>query len=502
MKKHSLILPDGSILSSGEGILPAIGQVELIQKVNTGEELTFGSVFAATLEVTVLCPDGQLPIRAGDRVTLLEGDTQVGVFYVEQPQKTGKGSYRLTAYDTLRLLDKDLSLWLSGLPDWPYTLGDFAKMVCSQCEVELTDGDIPNGDYLVEAFSGKEITGRMLLSWTSQAAGRFCRATPEGKIEFAWYTPTDVILRPTGEGFYYRGSFSREDYRVLPVDQVAIRRDGSDVGTLYPADLAGENVYAIEGNPLLSAQNGQALTAVAQSLYEALSGISYTPCKVSVPAEMGIQPGRIVTVEDAAGNSHTMYVMEHRRTGSKDVLCCTGSYKREPSAVANRTSLTALSGKVLNLRMDVDGIFLENKNTAGALSKIETDIDGIRTQVAKEQEETDGVKTRLSKLEQDSEGFHLSIKAIKENGVTKVETSTGYRFNEEGLYISKAGEEMENKLDNTGMYVSRSGKVILQANNQGVAATDVAVRNYLMIGDFARLEDYEAGRTACFWIGG
>ena len=506
MKKHSLILPDGSILSSGEGILPAIGQVELIQKVNTGEELTFGSVFAATLEVTVLCPDGQLPIRAGDRVTLLEGDTQVGVFYVEQPQKTGKGSYRLTAYDTLRLLDKDLSLWLSGLPDWPYTLGDFAKMVCSQCEVELTDGDIPNGDYLVEAFSGKEITGRMLLSWTSQAAGRFCRATPEGKIEFAWYTPTDVILRPTGEGFYYRGSFSREEFQIKPIDQVALRSDSSDVGTLYPPDVAGENVYVVEGNPLLSAENGQSLTAVAQSLYEQLQAVTYTPCKVTIPSSLNISPGQILQIQDNYGQYHTMYVMQRQRTAGKDVLSCTGSYQRDRAAVANRTSLKALSGKVLHLRMDVDGIFLENKNTAGALSKMEMDIDGIRTQVAKEQEETDGVKTRLSKLEQDSEGFNLSIKAIKENGVTKVETSTGYRFNEEGLYISKAGEAMENKLDNTGMYVSRSGKVILQANNQGVEAHDVTVRNFLIIGDFARLENHESGtdtrRTACFWIGG
>ena len=112
-----------------------------------------------------------------------------------------------------------------------------------------------------------------------------------------------------------------------------------------------------------------------------------------------------------------------------------------------------------------------------------------------------------------SQGADVSIyargktaKAIKENGVTKVETSTGYRFNEEGLYISKAGEAMENKLDNTGMYVSRSGKVILQANNQGVEAHDVTVRNFLIIGDFARLENHESGtdtrRTACFWIGG
>ena len=59
---------------------------------------------------------------------------------------------------------------------------------------------------------------------------------------------------------------------------------------------------------------------------------------------------------------------------------------------------------------------------------------------------------------------------------------------------------MENLLDNTGMYVRRSGEVILQANAAGVQATDVVVRNYLVVGTHARFEDYPVGRTACFYL--
>ena len=63
---------------------------------------------------------------------------------------------------------------------------------------------------------------------------------------------------------------------------------------------------------------------------------------------------------------------------------------------------------------------------------------------------------------------------------------------------------MENTLDNTGMYVKRSDDVMLQANADGVIATDVSVRNYLIVGNHARFEDYSDGtdnaRTACFWI--
>ena len=63
---------------------------------------------------------------------------------------------------------------------------------------------------------------------------------------------------------------------------------------------------------------------------------------------------------------------------------------------------------------------------------------------------------------------------------------------------------MENRLDNSGMYVERSGETILQANAAGVVATDVTVRNYLIVGNHSRFEDYSDGdddaRTGCFWI--
>jgi hypothetical protein len=92
-----------------------------------------------------------------------------------------------------------------------------------------------------------------------------------------------------------------------------------------------------------------------------------------------------------------------------------------------------------------------------------------------------------------------------EAGAEKVVTKTGYTFDADGLKISKSGEEMENTLDNTGMYVKRNGENILIANNEGVEATDVHIKTYLIIGEGdgrSRFEDYGTNRTGCFWIGG
>ncbi len=108
----------------------------------------------------------------------------------------------------------------------------------------------------------------------------------------------------------------------------------------------------------------------------------------------------------------------------------------------------------------------------------------------------------------DAEAVNIAIEREIAKGVDRVETKTGYRFDADGLNISKTGEAMTNKLDNTGMYVTRSGDEILTANKDGVNAVNLHAKTYLIIGEGAgrsRFEDYTVNgelRTGCFWLGG
>ena len=70
------------------------------------------------------------------------------------------------------------------------------------------------------------------------------------------------------------------------------------------------------------------------------------------------------------------------------------------------------------------------------------------------------------------------------------------------VIIEKSGDLMGNRLDNTGMYVTRAGQALLTASADGVEAADVKVTNYLLVGRNSRLEDYQGNRTACFYVGG
>ena len=81
----------------------------------------------------------------------------------------------------------------------------------------------------------------------------------------------------------------------------------------------------------------------------------------------------------------------------------------------------------------------------------------------------------------------------------------GYTFDDDGLKISKQGEEITNSIDHTGMYVTRSGEDILTANSNGVDAINLSARQFLIMGKNSRFEDYstnlDKNRTACFYIG-
>lgn len=109
---------------------------------------------------------------------------------------------------------------------------------------------------------------------------------------------------------------------------------------------------------------------------------------------------------------------------------------------------------------------------------------------------------RFAEMQLTAEGLSVEVQGLRNQGATKVTTRIGYTFDDDGLKIQKPGEEMENKMDNTGMYVMRSGEPMLTANNAGVMATDVTVRNFLNMGENSRFEDYSDGtnsaRTGCF----
>ena len=163
----------------------------------------------------------------------------------------------------------------------------------------------------------------------------------------------------------------------------------------------------------------------------------------------------------------------------------------------------------VSLKLDADGVKTVIEKEIKVVRDEITDIENAQTELGNTQTELGNEIIEISKsleFKMDADAVDIAIEQKISAGVNvdEVETKTGYRFDAEGLKISKAGEEMSNMIDNTGMYVTRSGEDILVANNAGVTAVNLHAKTYLIIGagnGRSRLEDYGTSRTGVFWVG-
>ena len=397
MFKHKILLPDGTVLTSGTGTTNAIRSVKLTEQVSDQDDLAPGAACAACAELELWAPENHLQITQGDALTLFRVDSaagseeQIGIFLAEKPVKSSANVYKVTAYDRMILLDKDFSPWLREQQSaFPMALTDFIRAVCDQCGVTLEDDaltGLPNASYRIQAFYADDLTGRQLIQWAAQVAGRFARMTPAGKLTFGWFTSQGLTLTPQQ---YLQGSLQYEDYETAAIDKVQIRQSDSDVGVIYPPDAAGDNALVIQGNLLLTAENAEQIRPIAQSLYTLLPGIRYTPLSVSLYAGADLPaPGTIVTVLDAHSRQLTTCVMQRSISGQKVTLTATGNARRDSTAAVNRSKLENLNGKMLEIQADIGQLSIKASELSGDFSELKQSVDSISLGVTSQKQYED-----------------------------------------------------------------------------------------------------------------
>ena len=348
--KNIIALPDGTRISSGADAQRSIKSCTVTDCTNNATELTLGSACCSCLEAQVLTKGGKLGLSTGDLIRLYKVDgrgeeVKVGTFRLEAPSKKSDNVYKITAYDRIADLDKDLSSWLKSLTGWPYQLSVFAGMVCEACGLRYLTSDILNATFPVQEFYKSGVTGRQLMQWIGEIAGRFCRATADGDIIFGWYTSSGVTIKPTGERYYFGGALTYDDYEVAPIDAVKLMLADGEGGALWPSGAA-ENPYVIAGNAILLARVTEALKPYLKNVQDLLAALpAYKPCKVSLPAGMDIRAGQTVQVVDKHGNAFTTLVMTKTQAGQRDTLECTGSPRRDSSSAVNNKSAAQLGAE-------------------------------------------------------------------------------------------------------------------------------------------------------------
>ena len=448
MVKNILVLDDGTEIAAGTVGQNAILSLICTETVSKTTDLCPGAACSNKLEITIWVEPGtDLPITSGTRLTHYRETsghrTLAGTYWAVKPTSQTRNTYKIYAYDAVSLLDGVQSTWLRSIQDqFPMTLWKFAGLVAQRCGVTIVNSSLPrNGTYLVQAFYSDNLTGRQLLAWVAEASCTFLRATPDGKIEFAWYT--DYTSQSIGPTVYIRDGLSHDKFQTAPVVKVQIRQSDDDVGVLYPSDESGSNALVIQGNLLLTSATAEALKPVAQAIFETMQGVTYTPLKVTVPADFPLPaPGNIVSVTDARGNVLSSYIMTRKISGQQVTLESTGNATRDGTAAVNEQSYKNLTGKMLEIKTSVDGLEVKASDLTGKYTDLKATVDGLSSEVKKDTKITGGGNLILG-----SESFknanYVGIDSSVAYGndgsatITNANTSRGFEFNAVSAHITK-----------------------------------------------------------------
>ena len=449
MIKNILVLDDGTEIAAGTVGQNAIRSLTCTETVSKTTDLCPGAACSNKLEITIWVEPGtDLPITSGTRLTLYRETsghrTLAGTYWAVKPTSQTRNTYKVYAYDAVSRLDGVQSTWLRSIQDqFPMTLWKFAGLVAQRCGVTIANSSLPrNGTYLVQAFYADNLTGRQLLAWVAEASCTFLRATSDGRIEFAWYTDYNAS-QSIGPTVYIRDGLSHDKFQTAPVVKVQIRQSDDDVGVLYPSDESGSNALIIQGNLLLTSATAEALKPVAQAIFETMQGVTYTPLKVTVPADFPLPaPGNIVSVTDARGNVLSSYIMTRKISGQQVTLESTGNATRDGTAAVNEQSYKNLTGKMLEIKTSVDGLEVKASDLTGKYTDLKATVDGLSSEVKKGTKITGGGNLILG-----SESFrnatydgNASGVAYGDDGsatITNANTNRYFIFNTVGARITK-----------------------------------------------------------------
>ena len=452
MVKNILVLDDGTEIAAGTVGQNAILSLTCTETVSKTTDLCPGAACSNKLEITIWVEPGtDLPITSGTRLTHYRETsghrTLAGTYWAVKPTSQTRNTYKVYAYDAVSRLDSVQSTWLRSIQDqFPMTLWKFAGLVAQRCGVTIANNSLPrNGTYLVQAFYADNLTGRQLLAWVAEASCTFLRATPDGKIEFAWYTDYNAS-QSIGPAVYIRDGLSHDKFQTAPVVKVQIRQSDDDVGVLYPSDESGPNALVIQGNLLLTSATAEALKPVAQAIFETMQGVTYTPLKVTVPADFPLPaPGNIVSVTDARGNVLSSYIMTRKISGQQVTLESTGNATRDGTAAVNEQSYKNLTGKMLEIKTSVDGLEVKASDLTGKYTDLKATVDGLSSEVKKDTKITGGGNLILgSESFKNAElkgntGDGSSITYELTGGATMANTNSNryFRWTTVGAYVAK-----------------------------------------------------------------
>ena len=316
----------------------------------------------------------------------------------------------------------------------------------------------------------------------------------------------------------YQSSES-EEFMVPDIDTVQIRQEEGDIGGTSVGD--GENVYIIEGNPLVYGKTTSELISIANAIRTAIIGLSYTPASIITNGAPWVEVGDRLIVHTVDGPVNTI-ISKRTLSGIQGAM---DTY--ESQGTQNLTQSFSIESTILQLQGKTAKLVRTVEEVSNTLKDVESNTESRFTQMAGEISAEvslatgaeESLSSRISQTESSitakvSKGDVSAQLSIESGGVDiKGDrfswTATNSSLTADGtLTVSKGLFKGSIDVGNGQFTVDSSGKVIAKSiqigstssTNTGYFSTLIASShtcNNLIVQDSANINDLTAGYIVC-----
>lgn len=451
---------------------------------------SFGGCYSASLELGFVPKKGHTIKRNAEvqvftKLVSFDGTIESeeipqGTFYIQK--RSVRSSWTtITCYDAMMKLSKVYAPQEGDIGDWPRKMSVVAKEIFDRIGVEIDPRTVIH-DYDVEYPN--TMAEREILGYIAAAHGANWVITQENR---AYMIPYGSIQGSTELGTRVE-SFTPA-LPLLPISRVVMfYSEGSE-----DAHIAGDSDDCI-----ITGMCPWVVQEMCDEIYARIKGIVYSPYEASALVDPAAELGDSIVYDGVT------YLIASQETEF------TGMMPSELEAPCEQTTenefeyMSPSELRVYRERKRVDTTIERNiDNILLAVHAIEDDLDESVGNLQEQIDSSDGRITELEKFTELSvtrDEVSIIVGSVIQNGVDQVITKTGFTFNDDGMTISKFSTQMTTQVTENGLYVRRRDVDMLIANADGVEATNLRAKTFLIVADRARFEAYGPDRVGCFWV--
>lgn len=405
------------------------GGVKYKQDINPEADYTVGCVASAevTFDYDNSLDDFQKYIDYGyfDYFIQQPNDNDewrlIGRFWLDDVKYKRKTA-SIKAYDAIVTKDIYIDEFIKQTT-FPISLTNFFHSLCEFCGVVgVIKGNLANRNFaFADNFQAINIPARQIFQYIAEMAGGFIHVNAEGQVELTTYSATGTALDNT-----QYVSYDKSRYNTHEISGLTVRVNTDDLG-VSTGDIE-TNRYIVENNPLFYCQSENEISGAVSALNNALKGKIYTPAKIELLQDFGINCGDIITV-----NGDTVYVMKKNITASGVTLECVGQEYRDKEPTSINSDIIALRGKTNELYRDLE----QTRSTitdveAGLRSEITQTAERLTSEfTAKDNETGEDLKSLISQTAEE-----IRMEVSRTNSETEETLRSEYQQTAENITLT------------------------------------------------------------------